>query len=433
VEGEAFPGLNPRNRKAISGNSSEEKRSFYELPTTNSQLIKEVHEMKKVVLAYSGGLDTSCAIPWLKDKGYDVIAFLANVGQGGQEDFKAIEKRALQTGASKVHIVDLQKEFVDDYVFKALRAGAVYENKYYLATALSRPLIAKHQVIVAKKEKAMAVAHGCTGKGNDQVRFEVTARLIDPSLEIIAPLRIWEFKTRDAEIEYLEKKGIKMDVTKKSPYSVDLNLFGRSIESGILEDPWAEPPEEIYKLTVDPAKAPDKPTYIELEFLNGFPMKINGKQHSSVDMIHQLNEIAGGNGVGRVDMIENRLVGIKSREIYENPAATVLHTARQELEALVLDRETLHYKQPLSQKYAELVYYGLWETPLKKQLDEYFNQLQERVSGTIRLKLYKGNCVAVGRQSKFSRYNQKLATYGKGDIFDQKLADGFIKLWGMPY
>ncbi|MBI5150406.1 MAG: argininosuccinate synthase [Candidatus Omnitrophica bacterium] len=387
--------------------------------------------MKKIVLAYSGGLDTSCAIKWLQDRDYDVIAFIADVGQN--ENFDMIKKRALKTGASKVHVVDLKEEFIRDYVFPAIKAGAVYENKYYLATALSRPLIAKHQVRIAALEKADAIAHGCTGKGNDQVRFEVTARLLNPRLEIIAPVRIWEFKTREEEIEYAQENQIPVDVTKKSPYSVDINLYGRSIECGVLEDPWQEPPEEIYKLTVSPLKAPNKPTYVEVEFAKGVPVKINGKALKPLALIEQLNKLAGKNGIGRVDMVENRLVGIKSREIYENPAATLIHTARQELEALVLDRETLHYKNPIAQKYAELIYYGLWETPMKKQLDAYFNKVVERVGGTVRLKLYKGNCTVVGRKSPNSRYKEELATYGKKDVFDQKLAEGFIKLWGLPF
>jgi argininosuccinate synthase len=387
--------------------------------------------MKKVVLAYSGGLDTSCAIPWLQDKGYEVIAFVADVGQ--REDFRGIEKRALKTGASKVYVVDLQKEFVEDYIFPALKAGAIYENKYLLATALSRPLIAKHQVKIAAWEKASAIAHGCTGKGNDQVRFEVTAKVLNPKLEIIAPVRIWEFKTRDEEIDYARTKKIPIDVTKKSPYSIDKNLYGRSIECGILEDPWQEPPEEIYNMTVSPQKAPNKPTYVEVSFSKGVPVKINGKAHKPVALIHRLNEIGGTNGVGRVDSVENRLVGIKSREIYENPAGTILYLAHQELEMLVLDRETLHFKQTFSPKYAELTYYGLWETPMKKQLDEYINKTQERVTGTIRLKLYKGNCTVVGRKSPNSLYKEELATYGDKDKFDQKLAEGFIKLWGLPY
>lgn len=387
--------------------------------------------MKKVVLAYSGGLDTSCAIKWLEEKGYEVIAFIADVGQ--REDFQAVKKRALETGASKVHVVDLQKEFVEQYVFPALKAGAVYEHKYFLATALSRPLIAKHQVMIAHKEKAAAIAHGCTGKGNDQVRFEVTARILDPQLEIIAPVRIWEFKTREEEIDYAQKKKIPVDVTKKSLYSVDINLYGRSIECGVLEDPWVEPPEDIYKLTVSPLKAPNDPSYIEIEFFKGIPVKIDGKSYAPLDLIHQLNNIGGQNGVGRVDMVENRLVGIKSREIYENPAATVLHTARRELECLVLDRETMHYKEASSQKYGELVYYGLWETPLKRQLDVYFEEIQKEVTGTVRLKLYKGSCVVVGRKSPHSRYKEELATYGEKDVFDQSLAEGFIKLWGLPF
>jgi len=387
--------------------------------------------MKKVVLAYSGGLDTSCAIKWLEDKGYDVIAFIADVGQ--KDDFESIKKRALSTGAKKVYVVNLQKEFVEDYVFPAIKASAAYENKYYLATALSRPLIAKHQVLIAHKENATAIAHGCTGKGNDQVRFEVTARLMDPNLEIIAPVRVWEFKTREQEIDYAKKKKIKIDVTKKSPYSIDLNLYGRSIECGVLEDPWNEPPENIYKLTANPIKAPNKATYIELSFKNGLPVKINNKSLKPIELIEKLNVIGGKNSVGRVDMVENRLVGIKSREIYENPAATIIFTAHAELETFVLDRDTIQYKQSASQKYAELTYNGLWETPLRKHLDAYFNKIQEQVTGTVRLKLFKGNCTAVGRKSKFSRYKEELATYGDKDVFDQSLADGFIKLWEMPF
>ncbi|MCB9771960.1 MAG: argininosuccinate synthase [Candidatus Omnitrophica bacterium] len=387
--------------------------------------------MKKVVLAYSGGLDTSCAIKWLQDKDYDVVAMIADVGQG--EDFDAIKERALKTGASKVHVLNLQKEFVSDYVFPAIRANAMYENKYLLATALSRPLIAKHQVEIAHKEKATAVAHGCTGKGNDQVRFETTIRLLDPSLEHIAPVRVWEFKTRDEEIDYAKKHKIPVSVTKKSPYSIDINLYGRSIECGILEDPWAEPPEEIYHFTVSPEKAPDKPTYIEVDFKDGTPVSIDGKVYEPLALINKLNEVGGKNAVGRVDAIENRLVGIKSREIYENPAGLILYLAHQELESLVLDRETAHYKQLISPKYAQLIYNGLWETPLKKQLDAYINETQKNVTGTVRLKLYKGNCIVVGRKSKFSRYKLQLATYGSEDQFDQKMAEGFLKLWAMPY
>ncbi len=387
--------------------------------------------MKKVVLAYSGGLDTSCAIKWLQDKGYDVVAMIADVGQG--EDFDVIKERALKTGASKVHVLNLQKEFVKDYVFPAIRANAMYENKYLLATALSRPLIAKHQVLIAHKEKATAVAHGCTGKGNDQVRFETTIRLLDPSLEHIAPVRVWEFKTRDEEIDYAKKHKIPVNVTKKSPYSIDINLYGRSIECGVLEDPWAEPPEDIYHFTVSPEKAPNTPTYIEIDFKDGTPVAVNGKVYEPLDLIKELNAIGGKNGVGRVDAIENRLVGIKSREIYENPAGLILYLAHLELESLILDRETSHYKQLIAPKYAQMIYNGLWETPLKKQLDAYVNETQKNVTGTVRLKLYKGNCIVVGRKSKFSRYKLKLATYGAEDQFDQKMAEGFLKLWAMPY
>ena len=387
--------------------------------------------MKKIVLAYSGGLDTSCAIKWLKDRNYDVIAFIADVGQ--KDDYQTIKKRAMNTGASKVYVVNMQKEFLTDYVFPTIKANAIYENKYLLATALSRPLIAKHQVAIAHKENAKTVAHGCTGKGNDQVRFETTVTLLDPKLEQIAPVREWEFKTREQEIDYARENKIPIDVTKKRPYSIDKNLYGRAIECGVLEDPWQEPPEEIYQMTKSPQNAPDKPTYIEIDFVQGIPAKINKKAHTPIAIIDKLNEIAGKNGVGRVDMVENRLVGIKSREIYENPAGTTIFIAHQALEDLVLDRETAHFKQAFSRKYAELTYYGLWETPLKKQLDAYFDKIQERVSGTVRLKVYKGNCVVVGRKSKYSRYKEELATYGYKDVFDQELAEGFIRLWGLPF
>ncbi|MCK5014208.1 MAG: argininosuccinate synthase [Candidatus Omnitrophica bacterium] len=387
--------------------------------------------MKKVVLAYSGGLDTSCIIPWLKDKGYQTIAFIADVGQG--DNFEKIKRRALKTGASKVYCLNLQKEYITDYVYPSLKAGAVYEHKYYLACALSRPLIAKHQVLIAKKEKSNTIVHGCTGKGNDQVRFEVTARLMDPKIEVIAPVRIWEFKTRNEEIDYLQSKNIALSVTKKSPYSIDTNIYGRAIECGVLEDPWREPPEEIYALTVSPQKAPNKATYVTIDFVKGLPKNVNGKTYDPVSLMKKLNVIGGKNGVGRVDMVENRLVGIKTREIYENPAGTILHTALHELECLILDRDTMRHKQASSQKYAELVYNGLWSTPLKTQLDDYFDKIHEKTTGTVRLKLFKGNCTVAGRKSKYSRYKEEIATYGEKDIFDQKQAEGFVKLWGMPF
>ncbi|MDD5097327.1 MAG: argininosuccinate synthase [Candidatus Omnitrophica bacterium] len=391
--------------------------------------------MKKVVLAYSGGLDTSCIVRWLKERGYEVICFVADLGQGlGQgESFEAIEKRALAAGASKVYIRDLQEEFIDDFIIPALKANAVYEGKYLLATALGRPLIAKYLVQIAHKEKANAVAHGCTGKGNDQVRLEVAVGILDPKLEIIAPVREWEFKSRDEEIEYALKYNIPIDVTKKKPYSVDRNIWGISIEAGILENLEQEPPEDAYLITKSPSQASSYPRYIEVTFEKGIPKKIDGKVYKLKNLINYLNEVGGQLGVGRSDMVENRLVGIKSREIYEAPAATILYTAHKELEALILDRELAHFKEIISLKYAELVYYGLWFSALKVALDGFVEKTQKLVSGTIKLKLSKGNAVAVGRKSKHSLYKKELSTYGCEDKFDQGLAEGFIKLWGMPY
>ncbi len=387
--------------------------------------------MKKVVLAYSGGLDTSCAIKWLKDKGYNVVAFMADVGQGG--DFDSVKKRALKTGASKVYIKDLKSEFIHDYIWPSLKANAVYEGKYLLATALSRPLIAKHLVEIAKKENAQYIAHGCTGKGNDQVRIEVSASILNPKVKIIAPVRIWEFKSREEEIDYAKAKKISVDVTKKKPYSIDMNLWGVSIECGILEDPWKEPPKDVYQWTVDPASASNKPTYCTIEFSKGVPVKVNGKKLPSKDLINKLCELASDNGVGRSDMVENRLVGIKSREIYEATAATVLHLAHKELESLVLDRETLHFKEAVSQKYAELIYYGLWFSSLKSALDKFVEFTQQKVSGVVKIKLHKGKAICVGRKSKYSLYKEELATYSDKDEFDQSLAEGFVKLWGLPH
>lgn len=387
--------------------------------------------MKKVVLAYSGGLDTSCAIKWLKDKGYDVICFIADVGQG--EDFTAIEKRALKTGASKVYIQDLKEEFIQDFVFPALKANAIYEGKYLLATALSRPLIAKYLVDIAHKEKANAIAHGCTGKGNDQVRFEVTVNILDSKLEIIAPVRVWEFKSREEEIEYAKEKNIPIVVTKKKPYSIDRNLWGISIECGILEDPWREPPEEAYQITKSLQKAPNEPEYLEIYFEKGIPEKLNNKTLAPINLIDALNKIGAKHAVGRVDLVENRLVGIKSREIYEAPAGTILYSSHKELESLVLDRESAHFKEIISLKYSEIIYYGLWYSPLKESLDKFINQTQGKVTGSVRIKLYKGNCICVGRKSPNSLYKKELATYGKEDKFNQGLAEGFIKIFGMPF
>jgi len=386
---------------------------------------------KKVVLAYSGGLDTSCAITWLKEKGYTVIAFIADVGQ--RENYSAIKKRALKTGAAKVYVKNLQKEFINDYIVPTLKADAMYEGKYLLATALSRPIIAKHLVAIAKKENAKYIAHGCTGKGNDQVRFEVSAAILAPSLKIIAPVRIWEFKSREQEIDYAKRKKIPIDVTKKKVYSIDKNLWGISIECGILEDPWKEPPSDAYQWTVDPKHAPNKPQYVDIEFQKGVPVAVNKKRYPLDKLIEKVCGMACNHGVGRIDMVENRLVGIKSREIYEAPGATVLYVAHKGLEALVLDRETLHFKELVSQKYSQLVYYGLWFCDLKKSLDAFVDQTQKRISGTIRIKLHKGSAVVVGRKSPHSRYKETLATYTEKDTFDQRLAEGFVKLWGLPH
>ena len=391
--------------------------------------------MKKVILAYSGGLDTSCAARWLKEQGYEVICFVADLGQGlGEgEDFAAIEARALAAGASKVYIKDLQDEFVQDFVLSALKANAIYEGKYLLATALGRPLIAKYLVEIAHKEKALAIAHGCTGKGNDQVRFEVTVGILDQKLEIIAPVRDWEFKSREEEIEYAHMYNIPIDVSKKKPYSIDRNIWGISIEAGMLENLEQEPPEDAYLITKSPTQISTYPKYIEVYFEKGVPKKIDRKTYKLKNLINHLNEVGGLYGVGRMDLVENRLVGIKSREIYEAPAATILYAAHKELESLVLDRELAHFKEIIALKYSELVYYGLWYSPLKEALDSFVNSTQKQVSGSIKLKLFKGSCIPVGRKSPYSLYKKELSTYGKEDKFNQKLAEGFIKIWGMPY
>jgi argininosuccinate synthase len=386
---------------------------------------------EKVVLAYSGGLDTSVIIKWLTIRGYDVIAYMADVGQGS--DYSTYKKRALATGAVKVFVDDLKEEFVDDFVFKALKADAVYESNYLLATALSRPLIAKGMVKLAHKEGATVVAHGCTGKGNDQVRFEVTIRSLDPDLKIIAPVREWELKTRSEEIDYAKENNIPIDASKKKPYSLDVNLWGVSIESGKLEDPYYAPTEDIYQITRSVDRAPARPAYVEIDFKKGVPVALNGKSMKGVPLILKLSALAGTHGVGRSDLIENRLVGIKSREIYEAPAGWTLLAAHKALESLVLDREVLHFKEQVALKYAELTYYGLWYTPLKEALDKFIDQTQKKVNGTVRLKLHKGTCSVVGRKSPNSMYKMELATYEEGDVFDQSLAKGFLDLWGLPY
>lgn len=388
-------------------------------------------KQEKVVLAYSGGLDTTVAIRWLTEKGYRVIAYLADIGQ--ESDFSKVKKRAYAAGASKVVVQDLKNRFVEEFVFPALKAGATYESKYLLATALSRPLIASGLVETARKEKAKFVAHGCTGKGNDQVRFELSIKILSPHLNIIAPVREWELVSRDHEIRYAKTHRLPVDVTKKSPFSIDKNLWGVSIEAGVLEDPWSEVPEDAYMLTADPAKALSKPSVLDIFFEKGIPKNLDGKSIDSIRLIERLNDIAGKHSIGRTDLVENRLVGIKSREIYEAPAATVLYAAHEALENIVLDRETFHFKSTISLKYGELVYYGLWYTPLKKALDSFIDETQKLVTGNVKVRLYKGNAAILGRKSRHSLYNEELATYGKKDKFDRSLAKGFIELWGMPY
>ena len=387
--------------------------------------------MKKVVLAYSGGLDTSVAIKWFKERGYDVVAYMADVGQEKTTD--AAIARAKKAGASKVVVKDLKKKFVTDYIWPALKAGAVYEGRYTLATALSRPLIAAEQVAVAHQENATSVAHGCTGKGNDQVRFEVTTQALDGSLEILAPVREWEFKSREEEIQYALKHDIPIDITKKSPFSIDKNIWGVSVEAGILEDPDIEPPQDAFQWTKGAEKRNLKEQVIEIGFEKGVPVSLNGSKKSGLDLIEELNALGSQYGIGRMDMIENRLIGIKSRETYEAPAATILIQAHKDLESLVLDRELLHYKEGISHKYAELVYYGLWFTPLRSALDAFVEETQKKVTGTIRVKLRKYSSYVVGRKSPHSLYKETLATYSAKDKFDQKLAKGFIDLWALPY
>jgi len=385
----------------------------------------------KIVLAYSGGLDTSVIIRWLMQRGYDVICYMADVGQGA--DTEKSRKRALKIGAQKCMVGDLKKKFIDEYAFRALKTGVLYQGKYNLATALSRPLIAEAMVDVARKEKAVAVAHGCTGKGNDQVRFEVTFTLKAPKLKVIAPVREWELTTRESEIDYAEKYGIPIEQTKKKSYSIDVNLWGISVEGGILEDPWVEPPANTYISITPPEKAPDKPEYVTVTFAEGTPKAINGKKFASVELVKRLNDMGAKHGVGRVDMIEDRLVGIKSREVYEAPASAILISAHTALEELVLDREVRKHKRALANIYSELVYNGLWFTPLKGSIDAFVDKTQESVNGEVRLKLYKGSVTVCGRKSPDSRYKMELATYSEGDKFDQSLAKGFIDLWAMPY
>ncbi|MBU0672588.1 MAG: argininosuccinate synthase [Candidatus Margulisbacteria bacterium] len=387
--------------------------------------------VKKIVLAYSGGLDTSVMIPWIKEKyGCEVIAFAADLGQ--EEELTGLKEKALKTGASKIYIEDLQKEFAEDFLFPMLMSGAIYEGQYLLGTSVARPLIAKKQIEIAKKEKADAVGHGATGKGNDQVRFELTYKALAPDITIVAPWREWDIKGREEEIAYAKKRNIPVPVTKAKPYSSDRNLWHISYEGGVLEDPWFEPKDDMFILTVSPDKAPNKPAYVEIDFDQGRPTAVNGKKLSPVELIKQVNKLGGQHGIGRVDIVENRLVGIKSRGVYETPGGTILYAAHQALESIALDRDTLHYKQLVAQRYAELVYNGQWYSPLKEALDAFIAKTQEPVSGTVRLKLFKGTCLVVGRKSVNSLYRPDLATFEKEEVYNQKDAEGFINLFGLP-
>ena len=384
----------------------------------------------KIVLAYSGGLDTSVAVRWLKEK-YNLDVIALNVNVGSERDLSAIRQKALDIGAVKALVEDAKDSFVQHFVFPALQADALYEGQYPLATALARPLMAKLLVDTAIKEGASAVAHGCTGKGNDQVRFEVSIGALAPGLKIIAPAREWGM-TREETINYAQRYGIPVPITVKSPYSIDENLWGRSIECGVLEDPWVEPPADVFTWTRSPADAPDVPGYVEIGFEQGIPTTIDGQKVGGVNLIQRLNQLAGEHGVGRIDLLENRLVGIKSREIYEAPAAIVLLQAHQALEALTLSKEQLRFKQKVAVEYADLVYNGLWFSSLHQDLAAYVKSTQRYVAGTVRLKLFKGSCQVVGRKSPKSLYSYGLATYDKGDQFDQSASPGFIHIWGLP-
>ncbi|MDP4084773.1 MAG: argininosuccinate synthase [Bacillota bacterium] len=385
---------------------------------------------EKIILAYSGGLDTSVSVKWIQEKyGYDVIALGLDVGEG--KDLEAIKAKALKVGAVKAYILNAKEMLAQDYILPALKANCLYEGKYPLSSALSRPLISKLLVEVAQKEGAAAVAHGCTGKGNDQVRFEVSIQALNPSLKVVAPVREWGM-TRDEEIEYAKQNEIPIPVDLDNPFSIDANIWGRACEAGVLENPWAEAPEAAFDWTNPIELTPDDAEYIEIEFEEGTPIALNGEKLPLVPLIETLNQIGGKHGVGRIDHIENRLVGIKSREVYENPAALILINAHKELEFLTLPREVTQFKPQVEQQMAKIIYEGLWYSPLKLALDAFINETQKVVSGSIRVKLHKGNHTVVGRKSPHSLYNEELATYSKGDMFDHNAAVGFIKLWGLP-
>ena len=387
--------------------------------------------VKKVVLAYSGGLDTSVIVPWLKENyGCEVVCFTADVGQVDELD--GLEEKAIKSGASSLIVHDMREEFVEEYIFPVVRAGAVYERKYLLGTSMARPLIAKHQVEVAHEVGADAVAHGATGKGNDQVRFELTFTALDPRLKVIAPWREWDIRSREDAIAYANAHNVPVTATTKSIFSRDRNLWHLSHEGGPLENPWLEPPESMYLLSAAPENTPDEPEYVEIEFETGIPLSVNGEKLSPAKLVEKLNAIGGAYGIGRVDMVEGRLVGMKSHGVYETPGGTILLAAHRELESLVLDRETIQFKDMLALKYAELVYNGMWFTPLREAMDAFVDSTQGPVTGAVRLKLYKGNIIPVGRQSPFSLYREDFATFGQEDVYDQSDAEGFIHLYGLP-
>lgn len=382
-------------------------------------------------MAYSGGLDTSVIVHWLKERyNAEIVTVTGNLGQ--RKELTGLAEKAYKTGARKVYIQDLREEFVREYLWRSLKAGALYEHTYPMATSIGRPLLAKALVDVARRERCAAVAHGCTGKGNDQVRFEAAVAALAPELTVLAPLREWEFRSREEEIAYCERHGIPVAATKKSPYSIDENVWGTSIECGVLEDPMVEPPEDAYQRTVSPKKAPDKVQYITIEFRDGIPVALNGRAMKGFDLIDSLNSIAGANGVGRMDLVENRLVGIKSREIYEAPAAVTLHFAHRELERLTLDKEVMHVKAKIAHDYANLIYNGLWFSPLRMAYDAFIDETQKVVNGLVKLKLYKGTIEISGRTSPNSLYDTRLATYTEEDSFDHKASEGFIKIFSLP-
>ncbi len=386
-------------------------------------------EKKKVVLAYSGGLDTSVAIKWLQEKNYDIIALCLDLGEG--KDLEFVKEKAISVGATKSYMIDVQEEFANEYALTALQGHTLYEGKYPLVSALSRPLIAKKLVEIAEQEGASAVAHGCTGKGNDQVRFEVSIQALNPYLEVIAPVREWKW-SREEEIAYAKENDVPIPINLDSPFSIDQNLWGRSNECGILEDPWAAPPEDAYEMTLALEDTPNKPEFVEIGFESGVPTTLNGTSYSLSELIKTLNSLAGKHGVGRIDHVENRLVGIKSREVYECPAAMTLLTAHKELEDLTLVKEVAHFKPMIEQKLTELIYNGLWFSPLKQALAAFLQETQKSVTGTVRVKLFKGHAIVEGRKSEYSLYDEKLATYTVDDEFNHDAAVGFISLFGLP-